>query len=41
MSSRFLKLTAIVTPIHAIVTLAFDFLALRTIFEDPQYLTYP
>lgn len=41
MSRRFFKLTAIATPLHVLVTLVCNFLALRTIFEDQRYLTYP
>jgi|SRR5271166_4531474 len=33
MSKRFFKLTAIVTPVHALVTIIFCFLAIRTLFD--------
>jgi hypothetical protein len=41
MSKLFFKLTAIVTPFHVLATLACNFLALRTIFEDVRHPTYP
>lgn len=41
MSRRFFKFTAIATPLHVLATLACNFLALPTIFEDQRYLTYP
>jgi hypothetical protein len=40
MPKRFFKLTAIVTPLHALATIACNFLALRAMFDDVRYLTH-
>jgi hypothetical protein len=41
MSKRFLKLTAIVAPVHFVATMIFCFLAIRTLFDGVfGHLTY-
>ena len=40
MAKRFFQLAAIVAPLHIVATLAFNFLALETIFVDVRHLAY-
>jgi hypothetical protein len=40
MSKRFFKLTAVITPLHALVTITCDYLALGTLFVDVRRQTY-
>jgi hypothetical protein len=41
MSKSFFKLAPIVTPLHALATIVCNLLALRVLFDDVRYLSYP